>query len=414
MMDFSKVKCKLSFMMFVQFFIWGSWYVTMGTYLGQTLNFSGVQIGLAYGTVAIASMISPFIVGMIADRFFSANHVMAFLNIIGAGLLVWLSTIDNFSLFFPVLIIYSICYMPTTALCNSISFSNLKDPGKEFSRIRLLGSLGWIGACVMVSALNIEHLSSPFLIAAFSSVVGAGIALWLPRNTPVKNAEKKTILQTLGFDAFKLTKQRSFTILLIFSALTCMPLAFYDSFTNLFMNNTNINNAAAAMSLGQVAEICFLFTFPFFFKKLKYKGCIGTAIFIWIILYGLLVLSAATGIKALVYFALPLHGFCFTFFFVAGQLYVDEKSPEYLRNSAQGLITFATYGAGKYFGTLIAGSVVDRYTVDGTYSWDMIWSFPCIFACLIFVGFMLLFKEQNAKVAENVEENELILNLRSE
>lgn len=380
-------------MMFVQFFIWGSWYVTMGTYLGQTLNFSGVQIGLAYGTVAIASMISPFIVGMIADRFFSANYVMAFLNIIGAGLLVWLSTIDNFSLFFPVLITYSICYMPTTALCNSISFSNLKDPGKEFSRVRLLGSIGWIGACVMVSVLKIEHLSSPFLIAAFASVVGAGIALWLPCNIPVKNAEKKSILQTLGFDAFKLTKQRSFTILLIFSALTCMPLAFYDSFTNLFMNSSGIKNAAAAMSMGQVVEICFLFTFPYFFKKLKYKGSIGTAIFVWIMLYGLLTLSAATGIKAFVYLALPLHGFCFTFFFVAGQLYIDEKSPDHLRNSAQGLITFATYGAGKYLGTLFAGNVVDHYTVDGIYSWEMIWCFPFIFTCLIFAGFMLLFKE---------------------
>lgn len=165
-MNFANVKYKLSAMMFVQFFIWGSWYVTMGTYLGETLHFNGIQIGLAYGTVAIASMISPFIVGMIADRFFSANHVMAFLNIVGAGLLAWLSAIDDFSLFFPVLIIYSICYMPTTALCNSISFSNLKDPGNEFSRVRLLGSLGWIGACLLVSALKIEHLSSPFLIAS--------------------------------------------------------------------------------------------------------------------------------------------------------------------------------------------------------------------------------------------------------
>ena len=401
-MNFANVKYKLSAMMFVQFFIWGSWYVTMGTYLGETLHFNGIQIGLAYGTVAIASMISPFIVGMIADRFFSANHVMAFLNIVGAGLLAWLSTIDDFSLFFPVLIIYSICYMPTTALCNSISFSNLKDPGNEFSRVRLLVSLGWIGACLLVSALKIEHLSSPFLIASFTSVLGAGIGLWLPTKTPAKQVAKVNIAQMLGFDAFKLTRQRSFTVLLVFSALTCMPLAFYDSFTNLFMNNTQINNAAAAMSMGQAVEICFLFTFPFFLRKLKFKGCIGTAIFVWIILYGLLAISAATGIKGLVYLALPLHGFCFTFFFVAGQLYVDKQAPENLRNSAQGLITFATYGAGKYIGTLIAGNVVNHHTSNGVYALDVIWTVPCLFACLIFAGFMLLFKENEKETARAV------------
>ena len=206
----------------------------------------------------------------------------------------------------------------------------------------------------------------------------------------------------LGFDAFKLTRQRSFTVLLVFSALTCMPLAFYDSFTNLFMNNTQINNAAAAMSMGQAVEICFLFTFPFFLRKLKFKGCIGTAIFVWIILYGLLAISAATGIKGLVYLALPLHGFCFTFFFVAGQLYVDKKAPENLRNSAQGLITFATYGAGKYIGTLIAGNVVNHHTSNGVYAWDVIWTVPCLFASLIFAGFMLLFKENEKETARAV------------
>lgn len=396
-MKLSAKKPQLSAMMFIQFFIWGSWYVTMGTYLGQTLNFTGVQIGLAYGTAAIASMISPFIVGMIADRFFSANHVMAFLNIVGAGLLFWITQIKDFSLFFPVLFAYTICYMPTTALCNSISFENLKDPGKEFSRIRLLGSIGWIAAGVLVSFMNVEHLSTPFLIAGISSVIGAGFALILPYKKPERSKEKVSFFKMLGFDAFKLTKERSFSILLIFSALTCIPLAFYDSFTNLYLNDIGIKNAAAAMSLGQIAEIIFLFTFPFFFTKLRYKGSIGIAIFVWMALYGFFALGASTGIKAFIYAALPFHGFCFTFFFVSGQLFVDEKAPSNLRNSAQGLIAFATYGVGKYLGTLVAGNVVDKYTTGGVYDWVTIWSAPLIMITVIFIGFMLSFKENKIK-----------------
>ncbi|WP_085535851.1 MFS transporter [Massilibacteroides vaginae] len=392
-MNSTTKKLQLSVMMFIQFFIWGAWYVTMGTYLGQTLNFSGVQIGLAYGTAAIASMISPFIVGMIADRFFSANHVMAFLNLVGAGLLFWLTQIKEFSLFFPVLFAYTICYMPTTALCNSISFENLKDPGKEFSRIRLLGSIGWIAAGVLVSFLNVEHLATPFFIAGVSSVLGVGLALLLPYKKPERSKEKISFFKMLGFDAFKLTKERSFTILLLFSALTCIPLAFYDSFTNLYLNDFGIKNAAAAMSLGQIAEIVFLFTFPFFFAKLRYKGSIGIAIFVWMSLYGFFALAASTGVSAFIYAALPLHGFCFTFFFVSGQLFVDEKAPSNLRNSAQGLIAFATYGVGKYLGTLVAGNVVDNFSTASSYNWVAIWTAPLIMITIIFVGFMLCFKE---------------------
>ena len=399
-MNSATKKLQLSAMMFIQFFIWGAWYVTMGTYLGQTLNFTGVQIGLAYGTAAIASMISPFIVGMIADRFFSANHVMAFLNLVGAGLLFWLTQIREFSLFFPVLFAYTICYMPTTALCNSISFENLKDPGKEFSRIRLLGSIGWIVAGVLVSFLNVEHLATPFLIAGISSIVGTALALLLPYKKPERSKEKVSFFKMLGFDAFKLTKERSFSILLIFSALTCIPLAFYDSFTNLYLNDIGIKNAAAAMSLGQIAEIIFLFTFPFFFAKLRYKGSIGIAIFVWMALYGFFALGASTGLTTFIYAALPFHGFCFTFFFVSGQLFVDEKAPSNLRNSAQGLIAFATYGVGKYLGTLVAGNIVDNYTSGGVYDWVTIWCAPLIMITVIFVGFMIFFKE-SSRVTNN-------------
>lgn len=393
----SKRKIQLSLMMFLQFFIQGSWYVTMGTYLGQTLNFSGVQIGLAYGTAAIAAIISPVLVGMIADRFFSPNRVLAFLNIIGAILLFWLTRIDNFTLFFPVLLAYTICFMPTMSLCNSISFENLKDPSKEFSRIRLFGSFGWIGAGLLISAFKLEAFSTPFLIASSVSLLSGIYALTLPYKEPVRIIEKVNIGHILGFDAFKLTKDKSFLTLLIFSALICIPLSFYDSFTNLFIVDEGISNAAAAMSLGQIAEVIFLFTFPFFFKVLKYKGSIVAAIIAWILMYGFFALGAQTGSSGFIYSVLPLHGFCFTFFFVAGQLYVDEKSPSTLRNSAQGLITFATYGVGKYIGTFVAGNVVDNFSSDGSYNWVSVWTVPFIMAIIFLIGFVLLFKEREKK-----------------
>ena len=398
-------KTQLSLMMFFQFFIQGSWYVTMGTYLGQTLHFTGVQIGLAYSTAAIAAIISPVIVGMIADRFFSANRVLAFLNITGAVLLVWLTQIKDFSLFFPVLLAYTICFMPTMSLCNSISFDNLLEPSKEFSRIRLFGSFGWIISGILISSMNLEPLSTPFLIAAAISLMAGLYALMLPYKAPEKKAEKVTVRQILGFDAFKLTKEKSFLVLLVFSALTCIPLAFYDTFTNLFIVNVGINNAAAAMSLGQVAEVVFLFAFPLIFLKLRYKGSIVAAIVAWVLMYGLFALGAYTGQTGFIYAVLPLHGFCFTFFFVSGQLFVDEKAPSSLRNSAQGLIAFATYGVGKYFGTLVAGNVVHQYTTaQGTYNWVSVWTVPFVMAVVILIGFVALFRENTQnKPLENVQ-----------
>ncbi len=270
-------KMQLSFMMFFQFFIQGSWYVTMGTYLGKTLGFSGIQIGLAYSTAAIASIISPVIVGMIADRFFSANRVLAFLNIVGSLLLIWITRIESFSLFFPVMLLYSICFMPTMSLTTSISFSNLTNPAGVFSRIRLFGSFGWITAGLIISAMSLEAFSTPFLIGAAISFLAGLNALILPYKAPVKTTEKVTIGQILGFDAFRLTRDRSFLVLLIFSALICIPLAFYDSFTNLFIMDEGIENAAAAMSLGQITEVIFLFLFPFIFVRLRYKRSLVAA-----------------------------------------------------------------------------------------------------------------------------------------
>ena len=237
------------------------------------------------------------------------------------------------------------------------------------------------------------------MIACVISFLSGLYALTLPYKAPQKTTEKVTVGQILGFDAFKLTQDRSFLVLLVFSALTCIPLAFYDSFTNLFIVNQGIDNAAAAMSMGQIAEVIFLFTFPFFFSKLKYKGSITAAIIAWLIMYGCFALGAYTGLKGFLYAVLPFHGFCFTFFFVGGQLYVNEKAPATLRNSAQGLISFATYGVGKYLGTLIAGNVLDHYAVQNTHNWVSVWTVPFVMTAVILIGFVLLFQE-NTKTSK--------------
>ncbi|MCK9506968.1 MAG: MFS transporter [Pigmentiphaga sp.] len=380
--------------MFLQYFIQGSWYVTMGTYLGQTLHFTGVQIGLAYSTAAIAAMVSPVFIGVIADRFFSPNIVLSFLNIVGALMLFALTKITDFSLFFPVLLIYSICFMPTMSLTNAISLENLSHPAKEFSRVRLFGSIGWIAAGLIISKWGLEPFATPFLIGASISLFAGFFALIIPSKKPVKSVEKLSVSHILGFEAFKLMKEKSFLVLLLISTLICIPLAFYDSFTNLFITNIGIPNAAAAMSLGQVVEIIFLFSFPFFFAKLKYKGSISAAGIAWIVMYGFFALGALTGNNGFIFSVLPLHGFCFTFFFVAGQLYVDEKAPASLRNSAQGLLAFATYGVGKYAGTLIAGNVVNTNTSNGVYNWVLIWLIPLSITIIVLAAFIIFFKEK--------------------
>ncbi len=390
------IKFQLSSMMFIQYFIWGAWYVTLGAYLDKNVlsdgePVSGVQIGMAYGTMAIASMISPIIVGMIADRYFSANRVMAFLNLVGAVLLFWLAEIKEFSLFFPVVLIYSICYMPTTTLANSISMANLQNPDKEFSRVRLLGSLGWIAACWVVSGLKIEDTNTIFYTSAAVSVFGTFFSLLLPYKAPEKTHEKATLGKLLGMDALGLLKQRTFATFMAFSVLACIPLAFYDSFTSVFMQNQGIGNIAAAMSLGQITEIFFLLTFPFFFAKLHYKGSTAMAMLVWVFLYGFFTLGSLTGNSLLIYAALPLHGFCFTFFFVTGQLFVEAKAPAHLKNSAQGLVAFATYGLGKWLGTFISGNVTEQFRLaDGSCNWTAVWAVPFVIITLVLIAFWIV------------------------
>ena len=246
----STVRIKLSVMMFLQYFVWGAWYVAMSAYLNETLKFDGPQIGLAYGTTALAAMISPFFVGMVADRFFATERILAALHVIGAVLLFYVSTLTSFGNFYWLLLVYTLCYMPTLALTNSLSFHQMTDPGREFPGVRVLGTIGWIVAGYAVDLLGFGKGAGMFHIAAAASLALGLFSLVLPHTPPAKLGHAITVRDVLGLDALKLMQERSFLIFVLGSFLVCIPLQFYYAFTNPFLNELGMTNTAGIQSLG--------------------------------------------------------------------------------------------------------------------------------------------------------------------
>ncbi len=396
----AKTRLQLSTMMFLEYIVWGAWYVTLGTYLGTTLKFEGTQIGLAYSAFAIAAMISPFFVGMVADRFFPTERVLGVLHLLGAVLLYILAQMKDFGGFYPVIIAYTLCFMPTIALTNSLSFQHMENPGKQFPGVRVLGTISWIIIGVIIGYLSIEAQATPILIAAGASVVMGLYSFTLPHTPPKNKGQKATVSEVIGLDALKLLKERSFAVLFISSMLICIPLSFYYSFANLFLNNIGVENAAGKMTLGQGSEILFLLLMPFFFKRLGYKKMLMVGMAAWAARYALFMYGNPTELVWMLYGGIILHGICYDFFFVTGQIYVDEKAPANVKSSAQGLITFATYGVGMFIGSWLSGVIVEMYTTtigEGiAYSWRDIWLVPALLSVGVLVVFTIFFKEKKA------------------
>lgn len=400
------VRLKLSVMMFLQYFVWGSWYVTMGTYLNETVKFDGQQIGLAYGATALAAMISPFFVGMVADRFFATEKILATLHIVGGLLLFYVSTLTSFGTFYPVLIAYTLCYMPTLALTNSLSFHQMKDPGKEFPGIRVLGTIGWIVAGLAIGFLALERSAAMFRIAAASSVALGLFSLALPHTPPAKLGHAVTARDVLGLDALALMKERSFAIFVLGSFLVCIPLQFYYAFANPFLNQLGVENAAGKMTMGQMSEFFFMLVMPWFFVRLGVKWMLIVAMLAWSARYLLFAWGDAGPLVWMLYLGILLHGICYDFFFVTGQIYVDKKAPETLRAAAQGFIAFVTLGAGMFIGSWASGQIVSRYVIDTTadgtpiYDWASIWLIPAAMAGVVLILFALFFRDRTASEPE--------------
>jgi nucleoside transporter len=249
-------------MVFLHYFVWGAWYVTMGTYTTKTLGFTGSQVGLVYGSTAVGALVSPFLVGIIADRFFATQRILAFLHLVGAGLLYWVSTLHEFGSFYPVLLAYTISYMAGHGLTSTLGLHHSKNPAKEFPVVMVMASVGWIVAGVVVSWLRLEDNVGMFRLASGAALIMGLYSLSLP-HTPPKGAGKPVSLGTLlGFDALKLMRDRSFATFMACSFLICVPLSFYFSWMNVFMNEMSIPNAAAKMTLGQVSDVIFLLLLP--------------------------------------------------------------------------------------------------------------------------------------------------------
>src|SRR5439155_12711378 len=370
------VRLKLSVLMFLQYFVWGAWYVTMGTWLGGRLHFSGEQIGLAPGTTGLAAMISPFFVAMIADRFLATERILAVLHVVGGVVLFYASAQTRFAPFYAVLLVYTLCYMPTLALSNSISFHQMQDPGREFPPIRVLGTIGWIVAGLIIGTLALEATERPMQIAAAGSIVLGVFCLVLP-HTPPAGRTKPTLGDVLGLDALKLMRDRSFAIFVVGSFLICIPLQFYYAFANLFLNELSVTNAAGKMTLGQMSEIFFMLVMPWFFRRLGVKKMLLVGMAAWSARYALFAAGNNGSLVWMLYAGILLHGMCYDFFFVTGQIYVDQKAPADLRAAAQGFIAFVTLGVGMFIGSWVSGRVVDAYSLGPAgHAWDRIWIVP--------------------------------------
>ena len=395
-------RLKLSSMMFLEFFIWGAWFVTMGTFLAKNLSASGSQISLAYLTQSLGAIAAPFIIGLLADQFFSAQKVLGILHLAGAAMLFLASMMSTFGAFFPVILAYMILYMPTLALVNSVSFRQMTNPEKQFPAVRVLGTIGWIVAGVIIGWLSWEQqgqLTQTFRMAAVASLILGVFSFMLPATPPTRSGEKVTVRDILGLDALGLLKNRSYLVFFLSSIAICIPLAFYYNFTNLFLNEEGVRSAAAVQSLGQVSEVLFLLLMPFLLVRLGVKITLAIGMAAWALRYVFFAFGDAGSLFWLLLLGIVLHGICYDFFFVAGQIYTDKFAGERFRSAAQGMITLATYGAGILIGSLAAGPIVDRFATADGHDWAQIWIIPAAIAGVVMVLFLILFKDRRVEHA---------------
>jgi nucleoside transporter len=385
-----KTGSKLAFMMFVEYFIWGAWYVTMGSYMPANLHSIGKDIGAAYSALAIATMISPFFVGLVADRYFPAQKIMGVMHLLGGILLFLIPLITHNSAFKWAILLYSLLYMPTIALSNSVAFSQMTDPGKQFPWIRVFGTAGWIVVGIIIGSFKLEQTATTFQIAAGASIVLGLFSFALP-NTPPKGKES----QVPGTEAFVLFRNKPYLIFFIAAILVCIPLSFYYGFANNFLIELGMKNSAAKMTLGQFSEGLFILAIPFLFNRIGVKKMLLMGMTAWILRY---ICFAYGGLGAnawMLYAGIILHGVCYDFFFVTGYMYTEKKAGDKIKNAAQQLFTFATYGLGMFIGTWFSGFTVDKYALSGgTHDWKGIWLVPAYIAAGVLIYFILFFREK--------------------
>ncbi|WP_339920149.1 nucleoside permease [uncultured Flavobacterium sp.] len=404
----STVRIKLSVMMFLEFFIWGAWFVTLGTYLAINLQASGSETASVFSTQSWGAIIAPFIIGLIADRYFNAEKILGILHIAGALLMYQMYQSQEVGMFYTYVLGYMILYMPTLALVNSVAFNQMKDPEKEFPNIRVWGTIGWILAGLSISyifhwdsseGVTQGLLKNTFLLSGIAAFILGMFSFVLPKTPPkVVSNEKIRVSDLLGLDALKLLKDKNFAIFFISSILICIPLAFYYQNAHPFLTSAGIENPTGKMAIGQISEALFLLLIPVFFVRYGFKKTILVGMLAWAIRYALFAYGNGGNLSFMLIIGIALHGICYDFFFVSGQIYTNSKAGEKYKSAAQGLITLATYGVGMLVGFAIAGWITDNYKMlDGTINWQMVWIIPAGIAFAVFLLFALLFDSKKEK-----------------
>jgi len=398
-------RVKLSTMMFLEFFIWGSWFVTLGTFLDKNLSATGSQTAAVFSTQSWGAIIAPFIIGLIADRFFNAEKILGVLHIVGAILMYQMYHAVNVDVFYPYVLGYMILFMPTLALVNSVAFNQMQDAEKEFSTIRFWGTIGWIVAGLFISYLFIWDspeglqsglLKNTFLMAGIASLILGLFSFALPKTPPkVAKGEKVKLSDILGLDALSLLKDKNFAVFFISAILICIPLAFYYQNAHPFLSSIGVEEPTGKMAIGQVSEALFLLLIPVFFKRFGFKITILVGMLAWAVRYALFAYGNAGELSFMLIIGIALHGVCYDFFFVSGQIYTNSRAGEKYKSAAQGLITLATYGVGMLIGFEVAGMITDSYKLaDGAIDWKMVWIIPAGIALVVFLLFSVFFTDK--------------------
>ncbi|SFG37425.1 nucleoside permease [Pontibacter chinhatensis] len=406
----SLTRIKLSFMMFLEFFIWGAWFVTLGTFLFNNLNATELETASVFSTQSFGAIIAPFIIGLIADKYFNAERILGVLHLIGAVLMYQMYSATNVGDFYPYVLAYMIAYMPTLALVNSVSFRQMRNPEKEFSVIRVWGTIGWIVAGLSISyifhwdsAAGIGEglLRNTFMMAGIASLVLGVYSFMLPKTPPVKSQDKSSsISEILGLDAIKLLQNKNFLIFFIASILICIPLAFYYQNANPFLSDIGLENPTGKMTIGQISEALFLLLLPVFFTRFGFKKTILIGMLAWTLRYVLFAYGNAGELSFMLIIGIALHGICYDFFFVSGQIYTDARAGEKYKSSAQGLVTLATYGVGMLIGFWVAGYISEYYrAADVENFWQSVWLVPAGIAAVVALLFIIFFRDEKETTA---------------
>ena len=388
---------RLAIMVFLHYFVWSCWYNTMAVYLGK-LDFTGTQIGLAYGTTAIGALVSPFLIGVIADRYVPAQRLLGVLHLLGAGLLWWISQQTTFSVFYPSLIVYTLTYMAGHGLINTITLTHAPNPAKWFPIVMAAASAGWIAAANVVNFAKLADNNGMFTLACGVAVAIALYSFTLPNTPPRGDTGPVSAGKLLGLDAIKLFKDRSFAVFMVCSFLICIPLSFYFTWTGAFLSEMNVADYASKMTLGQVSEVGFLLLLPILLPILGAKRIMILGMAAWAVRFALFAYFHEQPTATwMVLGGILLHGMCYDFIFVMGRMYVDKAAGDSLRASAQGLHAVFTLGAGMFVGSWLSGVVAQNYTnAQNVHDWKAIWLVPAIMSAALIPVFLALFREKPA------------------